>query len=62
MPKSIHLVTILFILSAQLCMGCKDDVPAETDTIINGQRIILFSGYEWVVDSSEDNKKGPGPN
>jgi hypothetical protein len=60
--KSINLISLLFILSSQMCFGCKDGAPAETDTIINGQRVILFSGYQWVVDSSTDKKKGPGPN
>jgi len=60
--KSINLISILLILSSQICFGCKNEADAETDTIINGQRVILFSGYQWVVKSSADKKYGPGPN
>lgn len=62
MLKSINLISMLLILSSQMCFGCKDEAAPVTDTIINGQRVILFSGYQWVVDSSTDKKKGPGPN
>lgn len=58
--KSINLISILFILSSQMCFGCKDGATTETDTIINGQRVISFSGYQWAVATAAKNQ-GPGP-
>ncbi|MEK7720157.1 MAG: hypothetical protein AAB347_11230 [Bacteroidota bacterium] len=46
--------------------GCKKEttiVPATVkDTIINGQRILTFSGYSWLVENSAEMTEGPGPN
>lgn len=36
--------------------------PVFSDTLINGKRILLFSGLSWVVGSSADLLVGPGPN
>ena len=46
--------------------GCKKETTMVTaivkDTIINGQRILTFSGYSWLVENSADFAEGPGPN
>lgn len=38
------------------------EVSVVADTILNGQRILTFSGYSWLVKSSFDKTVGPGPN
>ena len=58
--KLINLITILFLLSFPMLSGCKNPVTSETDTLINGQRVISFSGYEWAVAKAPKNQ-GAGP-
>jgi len=56
MKMQFLLLTIFLFFNA-----CND----ETDSVIpegNGERIISFSGYNWVVNSSNSLKIGPGPN
>ncbi|HZL10729.1 MAG TPA: glycoside hydrolase family 16 protein [Prolixibacteraceae bacterium] len=62
MRIAIKLLTIPFVMLCLICQGCNKDSPDKTDTIQNGRRIIEFSGYKWVVESSSDKKQGPGPN
>jgi hypothetical protein len=42
--------------------GCKETQPAATDSIVNGKRIIYFSGHYWEVGTSAGIPRGPGPN
>ncbi|MEI7830683.1 MAG: hypothetical protein WCI31_12985 [Prolixibacteraceae bacterium] len=65
--KCSFLLAFLFVIQ-----GCKKDIPMVSDTIVkntivsdtivNGQRILQFSGYTWKVESSNDLTVGPGPN
>jgi hypothetical protein len=55
--KCLFLLVYLFII-----LGCKKDVPFVSDTIVNGKRILQFSGYTWLVESSNDLSEGPGTN
>ncbi|HCR89589.1 MAG TPA: hypothetical protein DIW50_03820 [Prolixibacteraceae bacterium] len=54
---------MLPLISLVICIiinsGCKDPEPNPANT---GERIIRFSGYDWIVDSSNSTKHGPGPN
>ncbi len=50
------------LLSFLLFSECKKEVPIVTDTIVNGQRILYFSGYYWLVGTSANITQGPGPN
>ncbi len=52
---------LCFFLSV-LLTACSSNDNNEESQIINSTRIIKFSGYDWVVRTSEDNKQGPGPN
>lgn len=45
-----------------LFTACVSDNTAEQIQLNNSDRMIKFSGYDWVVRTSEDGKKGPGPN
>lgn len=67
----VHKGLILLILSLLVMAflgfgGCKKETTKVTstvkDTIINGQRILTFSGYSWLVENSADFTEGPGPN
>jgi hypothetical protein len=53
-----HRLTIfLFLLAMTGCSG------KETEFVIpDGARVISFSGYEWVVTTTGEQKAGPGPN
>lgn len=42
--------------------SCSDAQNDGIDIIPSSTRIINFSGYEWVVRTSEEAKQGPGPN
>ena len=63
--NKIRNLKILFVLSFAIttfsCSGSDDEeeieLPIESTT-----RIIEFSGYEWVVRTSDENQVGPGPN
>lgn len=62
--KSILLILLLSIVSFSpvlLFSGCskdKDDKPKKDSPT----GVISFSGYDWLVKSSDGNKVGPGPN
>lgn len=53
---------VLMLIAGSLSCGVKHTVQSSTDRIIDGRRIITFSGYEWVVESSGDRRIGPGNN
>ena len=48
-------LTILFTIAS--CSGKEPEF-----VIPDGARVISFSGYEWVVSTSGEEKAGPGPN
>ena len=52
----------LSLLSLFVFSGCRKEVPIATDTFVNGQRILYFSGYYWLVGTSANVTQGPGPN
>lgn len=66
-----HLL-LLLATTLMLLAGCKKEttttdpvipeISVVADTILNGQRILTFSGYSWLVKSSFDKSVGPGPN
>tara|TARA_R110000868_G_scaffold300422_3_gene560873 strand:+ start:1315 stop:2043 length:729 start_codon:yes stop_codon:yes gene_type:complete len=53
-----HYILVLLI-SISSCSSSTDDNMQPIEPIT---RIINFSGFEWVVRTSEDAKQGPGPN
>lgn len=57
---------LLLLLLLIEIFGCKKDNTTVTttvgDNIINGHRILTFSGYSWLVENSADMAEGPGPN
>jgi len=58
-------LTGLFAVIFLILNGCKKEsasVPVFSDTTVNGQRILRFSGYDWLVGTSSDLTQGPGPN
>ena len=52
---------LLIFLSLTLLSVFKENPDTHNDRIIDGKRIIHFSGYDWEVGSGEF-KQGPGPN
>ena len=57
------LISSLLVIVFLGFWGCKETtiVPATVkDTIINGQRILTFSGYSWLVENSAEMTEGPG--
>jgi hypothetical protein len=48
---------VLLLLATAGCSGREREFE-----IPEGARVISFSGYEWVVSTSADQKTGPGPN
>jgi len=52
---------LLIILSFIFINDLKEKTDNKNDRIIDGKRIIHFSGYEWEVGSG-GLKQGPGPN
>ena len=48
----------LFMMNS--CSASNGDKDEETPVVTT--RIITFSGYEWVVRTTKDDKQGPGPN
>jgi len=52
---------ILFCV-AILFGSCSSSGETDIPPPISTDRIIEFSGYEWIVRTSNDNKVGPGPN
>lgn len=55
-------MTTLVILLLFLFQGGKEKAPKVVDSMVNGKRILYFSGYYWEVLSSSDMKQAPGPN
>lgn len=53
-----HWLSLLFLLVASA--GCSRKEPEFV--IPEGARVISFSGYEWVVSTTGEQKAGPGPN
>ena len=66
---NLFICTIFILLQL---VGCKKETTTDdpvvpeasvvADTILNGQRILTFSGYSWLVKNSFDKSAGPGPN
>ncbi|WP_445733371.1 glycoside hydrolase family 16 protein [Mariniflexile sp.] len=53
------LLSLLLVIGLTCCSDAQND---GIDIIPSTTRIINFSGYEWVVRTSEEAKQGPGPN
>lgn len=60
--KYLKLLVILSAMFSAMNCSSKDKLQEPADTLVNGKRIIRFSGYDWVVESSASLKQGPGPN
>lgn len=60
MQHSIY--NIFFCCAVILFFGCSSAVELEDTPIVQTERIIKFSGYDWVVRTSDDKRVGPGPN
>ncbi|NGM62488.1 glycoside hydrolase family 16 protein [Sphingobacterium sp. SGG-5] len=52
----------IFFSVAILFSSCSSSGETDIPPPISTDRIIEFSGYEWIVRTSNDNKVGPGPN
>ena len=50
---------VIILLAISSCSSPKDENIQPNEPIT---RIINFSGYEWIVRTSDDAKQGPGPN
>ena len=53
-----------YLLAAFLLVfiSCASSQENDELPIVNSTRIINFSGYEWVVRTTDEGKQGPGPN
>lgn len=45
-----------------LLWSCSSGSPEPDEQVVQTERIIEFSGYEWIVRTSNDMRVGPGPN
>lgn len=55
--------TTLSVLVLLLFTNCdKRSTPEENQIITPSERIIKFSGYDWIVRKTKSAKEGPGPN
>ncbi len=55
--------TTLSVLLLLLFTNCdKRSTPEENQVITPSERIIKFSGYDWIVRKTKSAKEGPGPN
>ncbi len=52
----------IFFSIVMLLFSCSSDPTEPDEQIVPTERIIKFSGYDWIVRTSKDNKVGPGPN
>ncbi len=55
---------IFLVIAVLFLAGCgnKTKKTVNNDRVVDGTRIIHFSGYDWRVGNSKDNRQGPGPN
>lgn len=49
------------LFAPMLLWSCTSPVEPE-EQVVQTERIIEFSGYEWIVRTSDDTRVGPGPN
>ncbi|OBX26049.1 hypothetical protein LX77_00252 [Gelidibacter algens] len=56
------IIKIIFWISIAILTSCSTSEGDNNDPPTFTTRIIKFSGYEWIVRTSEDKKQGPGPN
>jgi len=52
----------IFFGFTALLFSCSSSVEPDEPIPVPTERIIKFSGYDWVVRTSDDSKVGPGPN
>lgn len=61
--KKVPLLIIYLLLSPLfVVVSCSQAKQEEGIPLQNSTRVIEFSGYEWVVRTSDNEKQGPGPN
>lgn len=55
---------IFLVVAVLFLAGCgnKTKKTVNNDRMVDGTRIIHFSGYDWRVGNSNDTIQGPGPN
>lgn len=51
-----------FFIGAIALFSCSSSVEPDDLPVTQTDRIIQFSGYEWLVRTSNDTRVGPGPN
>ncbi|PRD55939.1 glycoside hydrolase family 16 protein [Sphingobacterium gobiense] len=52
----------MFYSAAILLWSCSSDINEPDGQVVRTDRIIKFSGYDWIVRTSNDKRVGPGPN
>ena len=57
-----NILVIFFLLPFMALSACSSSEKDDTEPPKSTTRVIKFSGYEWVVRTSDDKKQGPGPN
>src|SRR5690606_9166055 len=53
---------ILLLSVLTILFSCSSTVELGETPIVQSARIIKFSGYDWIVRTSDNKKVGPGPN
>ena len=61
MKKSLSILLYSFFILI-LINSCAKNSEVQDNPVEPETRIIDFSGYEWVVRTSDETKQGPGPN
>lgn len=56
------IINYFFLAFFLLFSSCAGSQESEELPIVTTTRLINFSGYEWIVRTSDEGKQGPGPN
>lgn len=52
----------IYLSATVLLWSCSSEANESDEQVVRTERIIKFSGYEWIVRTSNDDRVGPGPN
>ncbi|WP_308990402.1 glycoside hydrolase family 16 protein [Mariniflexile litorale] len=60
--KTKMLIINFFLIVQFFAINSCSNSYTDDSTPVNSTRIINFSGYEWIVRTSDEGQEGPGPN
>ena len=60
--RSMYSMVVYYFFVTLLLSSCDSSQQSEALPEVQSTRIIEFSGYQWIVRTSDEDKVGPGPN